>query len=1045
MDKYQGIEDVKIIEKLAKQGDKDAIYEMVWRLDQSDLMLPEHRENQVERSAWQKYWYKKAADAGHSIAACRYAKNMYGYKLCFDPDYQQEAMKYFQLIVNDCDSGKLITEEEKDWGVTAKLFLGIMLCEGYHTPRDAKKGVKLIEEAKELNKKGFEDYGFSTLRELGEIYGGGYTQPDEDPSSTDVEQAIKYLEAAIDESRTKKENPKNVEQAKKYLAHFRDTYLDFKKGQEADNEKLAKDLKKEKEKKLQGLPNLYDEMNEAYKLLLENKKYTNLQYAKKRREEKEKVVLPDFVRSQMEEDKAAFKKLTQRLAQKGWDNIPIISKSMEEKQISDKKYNPDFEKYIDDLKIILNQDLNREKFKDFYKQHNATFQFFNGVDKSAKDILHKPVIEVVDFMQLETKLPLLTELKSKISFPDYDMSSSFKDIINQTISYIKNEMLVSEIDDTAKQFFDLLKKNKQAYIDEEKEKDKKAQYDKLVEAKNKALTENEFQKLAKQFRGLNYDDSSKLADDCDNQYFILKACREEQKRLEYTALINAKNAASTEKEFQDLANKFRELDYEDSLQLEGECYKKYLELKECREKEERNVLFDNACRKLKQFDNQKRKKADEYHDLSQKYKELSNEFSALAYYYTDASVLADECINKSGIASAKAKRIEKRARKRPFIITLFAIILIIITALYGFLNGWFKEVREYSEGMAAVNYGRSIYPKWGFIDESGKEVIPRIYSDVLDFSEGLASVNLDGKRGYIDKSGNVVIDFKYNWAASFSNGIAKVSEKDEDRSTIWGLIDRNGRPVTPIKYQRIHDFDDDLAMVYIVGTNRLPGNRGVSSTIPGVINRSGEEVIPCIHHSVVIRDEFIEVVTMSDETQYFDKSGKRINYNSSQQSSETSNDQSTTLTSQDTEATIDTQMQETTPSSQQENSGNSFGRRLNNRVTNARDNTTQGNDNTSSNSTTRNTISTRNAISSSTSVPAFSTRLLREADLRGKSKQELRFLRNEIYARHGYKFNTRDLQEYFSEKDWYSPQYDDVDHLLNDFERENIKFIERHE
>jgi hypothetical protein len=77
--------------------------------------------------------------------------------------------------------------------------------------------------------------------------------------------------------------------------------------------------------------------------------------------------------------------------------------------------------------------------------------------------------------------------------------------------------------------------------------------------------------------------------------------------------------------------------------------------------------------------------------------------------------------------------------------------------------------------------------------------------------------------------------------------------------------------------------------------------------------------------------------------------------------------------------------------------------------------------------------------------PVFSTRLLTESDLQGLSKQELRILRNEIFARHGRKFKSEDLRDYFSTKDWYSPQYDEVTHLLNTIEKKNVEFIQRHE
>jgi len=76
---------------------------------------------------------------------------------------------------------------------------------------------------------------------------------------------------------------------------------------------------------------------------------------------------------------------------------------------------------------------------------------------------------------------------------------------------------------------------------------------------------------------------------------------------------------------------------------------------------------------------------------------------------------------------------------------------------------------------------------------------------------------------------------------------------------------------------------------------------------------------------------------------------------------------------------------------------------------------------------------------------ALSTRLLTEDDLNGISKRKLRILRNEIYARHGYFFKSKDLRDYYSAKDWYHPQYNDVSNLLNTIEKRNVAFIQRHE
>ena len=75
----------------------------------------------------------------------------------------------------------------------SKIWLGIMLCMGNGLPlRDVKKGIKLIEEAKNLG-----DYGFIPSYALGKMYGEGYAQPDEIPSRGDFEKAIMYLNASI--------------------------------------------------------------------------------------------------------------------------------------------------------------------------------------------------------------------------------------------------------------------------------------------------------------------------------------------------------------------------------------------------------------------------------------------------------------------------------------------------------------------------------------------------------------------------------------------------------------------------------------------------------------------------------------------------------------------------------------------------------------------------------------------------------------------------------------------------------------------------------
>lgn len=71
---------------------------------------------------------------------------------------------------------------------------------------------------------------------------------------------------------------------------------------------------------------------------------------------------------------------------------------------------------------------------------------------------------------------------------------------------------------------------------------------------------------------------------------------------------------------------------------------------------------------------------------------------------------------------------------------------------------------------------------------------------------------------------------------------------------------------------------------------------------------------------------------------------------------------------------------------------------------------------------------------------------LSDSDLRDLSKSELRILRNTIYARHGRKFKSKDLDRYFNSFSWYNGVYDEIPvSWLSDIEKHNINLIQRFE
>jgi hypothetical protein len=214
-------------------------------------------------------------------------------------------------------------------------------------------------------------------------------------------------------------------------------------------------------------------------------------------------------------------------------------------------------------------------------------------------------------------------------------------------------------------------------------------------------------------------------------------------------------------------------------------------------------------------------------------------------------------------------------------------------------------VWDFCEGLARVCKDK----KYGFIDTSGREVVPCKYDDARDFREGMAYVKLQSDKtitfntgwtepegclcGYIDKTGREVIPCQYRQGWDFSDGLAKVSlgiwdpdmpepdvpfylpsdikwffidktgavvlEDAEDidcffdglsrisRNGKTGFVDRNGHEVIPCKYDGAHQFCEGMTIVR--EDHLLPEDEQTEDmdfySTEGFIDKVGREVVPC--------------------------------------------------------------------------------------------------------------------------------------------------------------------------------------------------------
>lgn len=121
----------------------------------------------------------------------------------------------------------------------------------------------------------------------------------------------------------------------------------------------------------------------------------------------------------------------------------------------------------------------------------------------------------------------------------------------------------------------------------------------------------------------------------------------------------------------------------------------------------------------------------------------------------------------------------------------------------------FEDAESFREGLAPVKVhdeqttwcpadpagNRSGFTmRWGYIDKTGKFIIPAQFESAGAFSEGLAPIDNCDRAFFIDKTGKRVIDRNFRYAYPFSSGLARVETMEND-TLQSAYIDHAGRIV----------------------------------------------------------------------------------------------------------------------------------------------------------------------------------------------------------------------------------------------------------
>jgi hypothetical protein len=176
----------------------------------------------------------------------------------------------------------------------------------------------------------------------------------------------------------------------------------------------------------------------------------------------------------------------------------------------------------------------------------------------------------------------------------------------------------------------------------------------------------------------------------------------------------------------------------------------------------------------------------------------------------------------------------------------------------------FESAAYFREGLASVRIGE----KWGYIDPMGKIVIPAKFDNAYLFGEGLASVRIGKKWGYIDPTGKIVIPAKFEGAGVFEHGLAHIFTGNKSSSF---AIDKTGKVVATPSPDRVKGAmkDESEGLIVFKKKDKVGYKDRTGKTIvPAKFDRPG--FYPGNFH------EGLAPVCLKQKCGYIDKTGKIV-------------------------------------------------------------------------------------------------------------------------------------------------------------------------
>ena len=143
----------------------------------------------------------------------------------------------------------------------------------------------------------------------------------------------------------------------------------------------------------------------------------------------------------------------------------------------------------------------------------------------------------------------------------------------------------------------------------------------------------------------------------------------------------------------------------------------------------------------------------------------------------------------------------------------------------------YSGYRNFTDGYAAISIPDGSDERHELINER-REVVFQSSGEIYGFSEGIIVRRGAGGREYVRLDGTPVTDELFYSARPFTDGVATVSVGTSWRDQKWGILDRDGRFVTPTRYSYLYEFNEEGIARYRV------------DDLFGFVTREGRELTP---------------------------------------------------------------------------------------------------------------------------------------------------------------------------------------------------------